>query len=160
MAEATKTERTEPKKESIKVQEEREQELQEVNRFKLTFDDEVIKKVTAIATRQTDGILGMSGSVFEGLSERFGATQNISKGISAEVGEKQVALDIDVIIEYGKSIPTIYTTVQDNVGNAIREMTGLELIEFNMHVEDVLTRKEYEEKENRSNQTSTTDRVE
>ncbi|GAJ98380.1 MULTISPECIES: Asp23/Gls24 family envelope stress response protein [unclassified Geomicrobium] len=160
MAEATKTERTEPKKESIKVQEQREQELQEVNRFKLTFDDEVIKKVTAIATRQTDGILGMSGSVFEGLSERFGATQNISKGISAEVGEKQVALDIDVIIEYGKSIPTIYQTVQDNVSNAIREMTGLEVIEFNMHVEDVLTRKEYEEKENRSNQTSTTDRVE
>ncbi|MBM7635160.1 Asp23/Gls24 family envelope stress response protein [Geomicrobium sediminis] len=160
MAEATKTERTEPKKESTKVQEQREQELQEVNRFKLTFDDEVIKKVTAIATRQTDGILGMSGSVFEGLSERFGATQNISKGISAEVGEKQVALDIDVIIEYGKSIPTIYQTVQDNVSNAIREMTGLEVIEFNMHVEDVLTRKEYEEKENRSNQTSTTDRVE
>ncbi|MFB4159744.1 Asp23/Gls24 family envelope stress response protein [Geomicrobium sp. JSM 1781026] len=160
-SQAAKAERTEPKKESVKAEEERQEEIEQVDRFKLTFDDEVVKKVTAIATRQTEGILGMSGSIFQGLTERFGGTENISKGISAEVGEKQVALDIEVIIEYGKSIPNIYDTVKTNVSDAIHEMTGLEVVEFNMHVEDVLTRKEYEEKESRgTSQSPSTDRVE
>lgn len=73
------------------------------NRDKLTYDNEVIKKITAIATIEADGILGMSGSFFSGIRETLGGDEDITKGIRADVGEKQVAIDLEVYIEYGKT---------------------------------------------------------
>ncbi|MED4116429.1 Asp23/Gls24 family envelope stress response protein [Priestia megaterium] len=63
----------------------------------LTFEDQVIKKIAGIAANEIKGILSMSG-----LTDRFRGTEDITKGINAEVGEKQVALDLKVIVEYGK----------------------------------------------------------
>ncbi|MDI3092984.1 Asp23/Gls24 family envelope stress response protein [Priestia megaterium] len=68
----------------------------------LTFEDQVIKKIAGIAANEIKGILSMSGGFMSGLTDRFRSTEDITKGINAEVGEKQVALDLKVIVECGK----------------------------------------------------------
>lgn len=85
----------------------------------------------------------MSGSFFSSVKETFGGDENITKGISVDVGEKQAAIDLEVFVEYGKEIPVIYQTIKREVSQNLKTMTGLELVEFNMNVADVFTREEY-----------------
>jgi uncharacterized alkaline shock family protein YloU len=115
----------------------------------LTFEDQVIKKIAGIAANELKGILSMSGGFMSGLTDRFRSTEDITKGINAEVGEKQVALDLKVIVEYGKNVPAIFSETVNNVKKSVHEMTGLEVVEVNMHVEDVMTRSEFEAKTDR-----------
>jgi uncharacterized alkaline shock family protein YloU len=110
----------------------------------LTFEGQVIKKIAGIAANEIKGILSMSG-----LTDRFRSTEDITKGINAEVGEKQVALDLKVIVEYGKNVPAIFSETVNNVKKSVHDMTGLEVVEVNMHVEDVMTRSEFEAKTDR-----------
>ncbi|CAH0247705.1 Asp23/Gls24 family envelope stress response protein [Priestia megaterium] len=115
----------------------------------LTFEDQVIKKIAGIAANEIKGILSMSGGFMSGLTDRFRSTEDITKGINTEVGEKQVALDLKVIVEYGKNVPAIFSETVNNVKKSVHEMTGLEVVEVNMHVEDVMTRSEFEAKTDR-----------
>ena len=68
-----------------------------------------------------------------------------TKGIEAQVGEKQVALKLAVTLEYGKSAETVFTEVSDKLTQALGEMTGLKLVKFEMHINDVKTREELKE---------------
>ncbi|MBG9782859.1 Asp23/Gls24 family envelope stress response protein [Shouchella lehensis] len=140
--------------------EQEQQNTQQENRNHLTYDDEVIKKIAALATIETDGILGMSGSFFQGMKETFGREESITKGIRADVGEKQVAIDLEVYVEYGKSIPAIYKDIKESVARNIHQMTGLELVEFNMNVDDVFTREEFEDNRSSSKSRPDSNRVE
>ncbi|WP_336881322.1 Asp23/Gls24 family envelope stress response protein [Priestia koreensis] len=117
-----------------------------VHKNTLTFEDQVIKKIAGIAANENKGILSMSGGFMSGLTDRFRSTEDITKGINAEVGEKQVALDLKVIVEYGKNVPTIFSETVSRVKKAVFDITGLEVIEVNMHVEDIMTREEFDEK--------------
>ncbi|MED3981774.1 Asp23/Gls24 family envelope stress response protein [Priestia megaterium] len=119
------------------------------NQNTLTFEDQVIKKIAGIAANEIKGILSMSGGFMSGLTDRFRSTEDITKGINAEVGEKQVALDLNVIVEYGKNVPAIFSETVNNVKKSVHDMTGLEVVEVNMHVEDVMTRSEFEAKTDR-----------
>ncbi|ERG67697.1 Asp23/Gls24 family envelope stress response protein [Exiguobacterium chiriqhucha] len=113
---------------------------------KLTFEEQVIKKIAGLATGEVQGILSMSGGFMSGFTDRFRSTEDITKGIDAEIGEHQVALDLRVIVEYGKSIPGIFDDTVLKIKKAMADMTGLEVVEVNMHVEDVMTREEFDVK--------------
>ncbi|UKS57250.1 Asp23/Gls24 family envelope stress response protein [Exiguobacterium acetylicum] len=117
-----------------------------VRENKLTFEDQVIKKIAGIASNDVKGILSMSGGFMSGLTDRFRSSEDITKGIDAEVGERQVALDLKVIVEYGKNIPSIFQDAVTKIKKSVHDMTGLDVIEINMHVEDVMTRSEFEAK--------------
>lgn len=118
----------------------------EVRTNKLTFEDQVIKKIAGIASNEVQGILSMSGGFMSGLTDRLRSTEDITKGVGAEVGERQVALDLRVIVEYGKNIPSIFQETVAKIKKAIGDMTGLEVVEVNMHVEDVMTSAEFDAK--------------
>ena len=117
-----------------------------VRENKLTFEDQVIKKIAGIASNDVKGILSMSGGFMSGLTDRLRSTEDITKGIDAEVGERQVALDLKVIVEYGKNIPSIFQDAVTKIKKSVHDMTGLDVIEINMHVEDVMTRSEFDAK--------------
>lgn len=117
-----------------------------VRHNKLTFEDQVIKKIAGLATGEVQGILSMSGGFMSGFTDRFRTTEDITRGIDAEVGERQVALDLRVIVEYGKSIPGIFNETVVKIKKAMHDMTGLEVVEVNMHVEDVMTKAEFDAK--------------
>ncbi|AUJ30155.1 MAG: Asp23/Gls24 family envelope stress response protein [Liquorilactobacillus hordei] len=113
---------------------------------KLTFDDQVIKKIAGITASKVEGIVSLDGNVFSELTNRFTSGEDPTKGIDADIGEKQVKLKLDATIEYGKNATQIFTEVTTKVKQAILEMTGLKVIEFEMHVNDVKTKEELEDK--------------
>jgi uncharacterized alkaline shock family protein YloU len=108
---------------------------------KTTIADVVVSKIAGIAAREVSGVydLGGSGSRMVGaLRDRIpGATANQSQGVSVEVGEKQAAVDIDIVAEWGVAITELAAGVRRNVIAAIERMTGLEVTEVNITVHDV-----------------------
>lgn len=113
---------------------------------KLTFDDVVIKKIVGVVISEVDGILGLSGNLFSDFADRFRDTGDITKGIGVEVGTKQVAVDVSVICKYDVNISEAFDRAVERVKEAILYMTGLDLVEFNMNVDDVMTEDEFLEK--------------
>lgn len=110
---------------------------------KLTFEDSVIEKIAAIACHEVEGVLDMKGGFFSGISEQFGG-YSLTKGISADVGEKEAAIDASIILEYGHSAPKVFQELKRNISQSVGQMTGLKVVEVNVRVDDVMTRKEFE----------------
>lgn len=98
--------------------------------------DEVVGIIAGLAAMEVPGIAGMSGGLVGGIAEMLGK-KNLSKGVKVEVGEREAAADLFVIVEYGVRIPDVALRVQENVKRAIESMTGLEVVEVNVHVQGV-----------------------
>lgn len=98
--------------------------------------NEVVGIIAGLAATEIKGVAGMSGGIAGGITEMLGK-KNLSKGVKVEVGEKEAAVDLFVILDYGVSIPDIAWRVQENVKKAVESMTGLDVVEVNVHVQGV-----------------------
>jgi len=110
----------------------------------LTFDDKVIQKIIGIALEKIDGLLTVDGGFFSNMANKIVNTDNVTSGIDVEVGKKQVAVDLDIVVEYGKNITDIYGSIKKIISQEIKNMTGLEVIEVNVNVVDMKSREQYE----------------
>jgi uncharacterized alkaline shock family protein YloU len=97
---------------------------------------EVIEVIAGLATVEVQGVAGMSGGFAGGIAELLGR-KNLSKGVKVEVGQREAAIDVSIIIQYGNRIPEVASSIQQNVKNAIESMTGLNVVEVNVHIHDV-----------------------
>jgi uncharacterized alkaline shock family protein YloU len=97
---------------------------------------EVIEVIAGLATVEIDGVAGMSGGLSSGIAELLGR-KNLSKGVKVEVGQREAAVDVSIIVQYGRRIPEISTEIQRNVKRSIETMTGLHVVEVNVHIHDV-----------------------
>lgn len=114
----------------------------------LTFEDRVLEKIAFYTVQNIDGILELKGNFTSGIKSFFTSGEDDTKGVNAEVGKKEVALDLEVIAEYGKDIPAAFDKVTKAVKENVQQITGLTVVEVNMNVNDVLTRTEYERDQN------------
>lgn len=106
-----------------------------------TIADGVVSKIAGIAAKDVSGVHALGGSAsraFSAIRERIpGGTTNYSAGVSVEVGERQAAIDVELIAEYGVAIADLAQGVRRNVVTSVERMTGLQVIEVNIAVSDV-----------------------
>jgi uncharacterized alkaline shock family protein YloU len=107
-----------------------------------TINDLVVTKVAAIAAREARGVYDLGGGAaraFGAVTERVGVGvgDERSRGVSVEVGEREAAVDLSLVIEYGESIPQVSDAVRDNVIKRIEGITGLSVAEVNIVVNDL-----------------------
>lgn len=106
-----------------------------------TIADAVVRKVAGLATREVSGVFELGGGASRAvgmLRERIpGASQSAAQGVSVEVGERQAAIDLDLVVEYGVAIADVAAAVRRNVITSVERMTGLEVTEVNIAVNDV-----------------------
>ncbi|GAA0541315.1 hypothetical protein GCM10011581_37270 [Saccharopolyspora subtropica] len=109
---------------------------------KTTIAASVVQKIAGIAAREIAGVYAMGGGVsraFGAIRDRIpgGGGTSSTAGVQVEVGEKQAAVDLDIVVEYGASIVDLARAVRRNVITAVERMTGLEVIEVNIAVNDI-----------------------
>ncbi len=100
------------------------------------IDDEVVTIIAGLAATDIEGVAGMSGGFAGGIAEALGR-KNLSKGVKVQVGGQEVTVELFLVVEYGSRIPDVAWTVQDNVKKAIETMTGLAVVNVNIHVQGV-----------------------
>jgi uncharacterized alkaline shock family protein YloU len=111
---------------------------------KVTFADEVVAIIAGLAATEVKGVAAMSGGVAGGIAEKLGR-KNLAKGVKVEVGDKETAIDLFIIVDYGIRIPEVAWNIQESVKKAIESMTGLSVVEVNVHVQGVSFEKEVKE---------------
>jgi uncharacterized alkaline shock family protein YloU len=108
---------------------------------KTTVADRVVQKIVGLAAREVPGIYDLGGGAartLAGIRERIpGSSQASGQGVSVEVGETQAAVDLEVVTEYGMSIADVAKSVRRNVISAVEGMTGLQVTEVNLAVNDI-----------------------
>ncbi|WP_132769437.1 Asp23/Gls24 family envelope stress response protein [Tepidibacillus fermentans] len=113
---------------------------------KIKIESDVVAMIAGLAATDTEGVASMSGGITEGLAKRVSG-KNVTKGVRVEVGETETAIDIRVVIKYGYKIHEVARKLQQNVKEAVESMTGLHVVEVNIHVEGVELQKEEHETE-------------
>ncbi|MBR6185244.1 MAG: Asp23/Gls24 family envelope stress response protein [Clostridia bacterium] len=113
----------------------------------ISYANEVIATIAGVAANEIDGIAGMC--VSGGFSEILGRNKNITRGVKVEVGSQEAAVDLYVIVEYGKPFQKLAAEVQENVRKALESLTGLHVVRVDVHVQGVSF-----EKEKKANQNS------
>jgi len=106
-----------------------------------TIADAVVSKIAGLAARQVPGVHGFGGGAsraFGSITERIpGARASSSQGVAVEVGERQAAVDLTIVVEYGLAIAGLASAVRRTVIAAIEQMTGLQVVEVNINVVDL-----------------------
>jgi uncharacterized alkaline shock family protein YloU len=108
-----------------------------------TIADVVVRKIAGVAAREMSGVheLGTgsgAAKAYTALKERIpGSSSSSGQGVTVEVGESQAAVDLDLVVEFGVAIADVAQAVRRNVISAVERMTGLEVTEVNIIVNDV-----------------------
>ena len=110
----------------------------------LTYEDKVIQKIIGLSLENVPGLLAIDGGFFSNLSEKLVNTDNVASGVNVEVGKEQVAVDLNVIVEYQKNVPELYKKIKEVVVSEISKMTDLEVVEVNVDVVDIKTKEQHE----------------
>lgn len=113
-------------------------------RSNLTYDDKVIEKIVGHALENVDGLLSVSGGFFSNLKNNLVNSESVTDGVSVEVGTQEVAVDLNLVVEYGKDIPAIVESIKAIVAQNVEVMTHLKVVELNANVVDVRTKEEHE----------------
>jgi len=113
---------------------------------KVLFADEVVATIAGLAATDIKGVAAMSGGLADGIAEKLGR-KSLAKGVKVKVGEKEAAVDLYIIVDYGVRVPEVAWNIQENVKKSIETMTGLSVTEVNIHVQGVNFEKETKELE-------------
>lgn len=114
------------------------------DRGSTTVGDSVVTQVAGIAAQEIEGVQmggGSSAAVGSFLSGVTGGNSS-TRGVSVEVGDEEAAMDLVMVIEYGKPIPQVVEAVRKNVINKVENLVGLRVTEVNVTVNDVQIQQE------------------
>ena len=120
-------------------------EIEEGQNDGIKISNDVVAVIAGVAVSEVRGVASMAGGFAGGISEVLSGKKNLSKGIKVDADEKEVKIDVNIIVEYGSRIPDVAFEIQNRVKKSEENMTGLKVAEVNVHVQGVKTEKDDEE---------------
>ncbi len=121
------------------------EEKMEVTGEGIEIADDVVAVISGKAVSEVNGVAGMAGGFAGGITEVLSGKKNLSKGIRVEISNKEAKITVNIIVEYGVRIPDVAFEIQNRVKKAVETMTGLTVLNVNVHVQGVKTTDEKEE---------------
>ena len=121
-----------------------------IDNSNIKIADEVVGIIAGLAATEVEGVAGMSGGIAGGIAEMLGR-KSLAKGVKVQAGEKETAIEVYIIAEYGTKIPEVAWNVQESVKNAVETMTGLSVVEVNIHIQGVNIDKELPAEDEKKN---------
>ncbi|MBP3039756.1 Asp23/Gls24 family envelope stress response protein [Bacillaceae bacterium Marseille-Q3522] len=100
---------------------------------KVEIAPEVIEVIAGIAATEVDGVSQMRGNFASGVVEILGKKSH-SKGVKVELTDEGIIVDVYCFMKFGVSIPNVAQKIQDNIRQALFNMTALETTEVNIHI--------------------------
>jgi uncharacterized alkaline shock family protein YloU len=125
------------------------------SRGRTTVADVVVEKIAGMAARDVPGVYALGSGFARSMGtmrERMpgaGSGKSVTRGVSVEVGEKQAAIDLEIVVDYGVSITDVAGEVRESVISAVERMADREVVEVNITVSDVKLPDEEDEGEER-----------
>ena len=113
------------------------EEISLANNNAIKIADDVVAVIAGVAVSEVPGVANMAGGFAGGITEVLSGKKNMAKGIKVDVGEKETKIDVNIIVEYGTRIPDVAYEIQTKVKKAVETMTGLKVVEVNVHVQGV-----------------------
>jgi uncharacterized alkaline shock family protein YloU len=106
---------------------------------KTVISDGVIAKIAGIAAREVTGVHALGGGTVRALGaiREAIAGSDLSQGVSLNVNENEVAVDITLVAEYPIPLHKIADDVRTAVISAIESLAGLHVTEVNVTINDV-----------------------
>jgi len=104
---------------------------------KIKIAPQVIEVITKLSALEVSGVADLSGGFTDEIVDFLGRGKGSAKGIKVEIGEKETAIDISVVIKYGYNIPELALSIQENVKYAVETMTALDVKEVNVHINGI-----------------------
>ena len=133
-------EKEEEKKEELIINE---VEIEEENNDAgVEISEDVVAVIAGVAVSDVQGVAGMAKGFAGGITEALSGKKNLAKGIKVEVAGKETKIDVNIIVEYGSRIPDVAFEIQSRIKKSVKEMTGLDVVAVNVHVQGVQKPKE------------------
>jgi uncharacterized alkaline shock family protein YloU len=108
---------------------------------RIKIEDEVAEKVAALAALEVEGVADLGGDIertIESVRSRIGVGQRRgNQGVRAKVTDREVAIDVIIVVEYGRVALEVATAVKANVARQANHMLGMRVTEVNVTVDDV-----------------------
>jgi len=108
---------------------------------KTVIADTVIAKIAAEATREITGVHDLVatgiGATISGYAGRMAKADQRATGVSVEVGRREAAVDLNMVVDYGVNVPQVAEAVRENIMDRIQAITGLIVKEVNVSVVDL-----------------------
>ena len=98
----------------------------------IQITEDVVSVIAGIAMKDIEGV----AKVAAGFAEAFGK-KNLGKGVKVEINEKEVKIDVSIIVKYGAKIPEVATRIQEKITADVESMTGFKVVSVNVKVQGV-----------------------
>ena len=118
----------------------------------IEISNDVIAVIAGVAVSEVQGVASMSGGFAGGITEVLSGKKNLAKGIKVEKTENTAKIDVNIVVEYGSRIPDVAFEIQNRVKKSVETMTGLKVLEVNVHVQGVKTERDNDEEAEQENE--------
>lgn len=116
----------------------------------VNISEEVISTIANIAASEVEGVAKISSGITGEITEILGM-KNFAKGVAVTIDGEDVLINMELAIEYGRKIREVSEAVQSSVKENVETMTGLNVAEVNIRIQEVVfpkkDKKEIEEKQ-------------
>ena len=109
----------------------------------LTINADVVATIARIAAKDVPGIYSVGKTPFIALGN------DSTRGVGVEVGKKQAAFDLDIVVEYGQDIRKLAQQLREQTSAEVTKMAGRDVVEININVVDIKLPEDIEHKKNR-----------